>query len=101
MEDHDWEAGYARSLGVFLNGGAISEPGRRGEKVTDDSFLLLFNAHYEDLEFRIPQESFGPGWSTVLDTAVNGEEEEDGQVVRPGDAVTVCARSVRVLIAGE
>jgi isoamylase len=100
MEDQDWEAGFARSLGVFLNGDAISEPGRRGEKLTDDSFLLLFNAHYEDLEFQIPPESFAPGWSTVLDTAVNGGDEEE-QVSRPGDAVTVCARSVRVMIAGE
>jgi len=100
MEDSDWEDGFARSLGVFLNGEAITEPGPRGEKITDDSFLLLFNAHYEDLEFRVPDGDFAAGWTTVLDTASDGADEEE-RVLRPGDHVVVCARSVQVLIAGE
>ena len=101
MEDSDWEDGFARSLGVFLNGEAITEPGPRGEKITDDSFLMLFNAHYEDLEFTVPDGAFAAGWTTVLDTAADGGEDEEEQVRRPGDAVVVCARSMRVLIAGE
>src|SRR6202012_4688234 len=43
MTDNDWQTGYARSLTVFLNGEAITEPGPRGDTVRDDSFLLLFN----------------------------------------------------------
>ena len=45
MTDADWPAGYPRSLAVFLNGAAITEPGTRGEPVRDNNFLLLFNAH--------------------------------------------------------
>ena len=44
MTEDDWAAGYAKSLTVFLNGDAISEPDPRGERIRDDSFLLLFNA---------------------------------------------------------
>ncbi len=55
MTDGDWEAGFAKSLTVFLNGDAISEPDPRGERITDDSFLLMFNAAEHDVEFTIPR----------------------------------------------
>ena len=71
MTDEDWDAGFAKSLTVFLNGRAISEPDRRGERVQDDSFLLLFNASEEDLQFTVPPRRYGPRWSKVLDTAVS------------------------------
>ena len=70
MTDEDWEAGYAKSFGVFLNGLAIAEPDARGEQVLDDSFLLLFNGHHEPLPFTLPPARFGEAWETVLDTAV-------------------------------
>src|ERR1039458_724530 len=37
MTDDDWSAGFAKSLTVFLNGNAISEPDPRGERIRDDS----------------------------------------------------------------
>jgi isoamylase len=97
MEDSDWDAGFARSLTVFLNGDKISEPGLRGEKISDDSFLLLFNAHHEDLPFRLPPEYFGAGWSRLVNTA-DAEGEENGVVFEPGAQVSVAARSLQVLI---
>ena len=39
---------------VFLNGDAIAEPDARGERIIDDSFLLLFNAHHEAVDFALP-----------------------------------------------
>ena len=47
MTDQDWQAGFAKSLGVFLNGQAISDGTQHGEPIVDDSFCVLFNAHYE------------------------------------------------------
>jgi hypothetical protein len=41
MSDSDWEAGFARSVGVFLNGSGITDRDRRGRRITDESFLLL------------------------------------------------------------
>ena len=39
---------------MFLNGEEIAAPDARGERIVDDSFLLLFNAHHEDVEFTLP-----------------------------------------------
>ena len=72
MSDADWQAGFAKSLGVFLNGDAIPTPNERGERVVDDSFYIMFNAHHEALEFRLPPEAWGTRWTQVLDTFESG-----------------------------
>ncbi|MDX6285340.1 MAG: isoamylase [Frankiales bacterium] len=69
MSDEDWEKGYARSVMVFLNGQGIPTPDSRGERITDDSFLMLLNAHHEDLTFTLPPSEFGERWEVVLDSA--------------------------------
>ena len=45
MPPEDWDSGFGRSIGVFLNGDGIRGRDQRGQRITDDSFLLLFNAH--------------------------------------------------------
>ena len=59
MEDEDWETGFAKSLGVFLNGLALPDPDQRGHRLTDDSFLLLFNGDHEDVSFVLPGGDWG------------------------------------------
>ena len=68
MTDADWGASYAKSLAVFLNGEAISEPDPRGGKITDAKFLLLFNAHSNPITFTLPEASYAAGWEVVIDT---------------------------------
>ncbi|HEV2536620.1 MAG TPA: glycogen debranching protein GlgX [Streptosporangiaceae bacterium] len=72
MTDEDWGASYAKSLAVFLNGDAITEPDPRGGKITDDSFLLLFNTHSNPLMFTLPEAGYAAGWEVVIDTAHPG-----------------------------
>jgi glycogen operon protein len=99
----DWGSGYARSLGVFLNGGAITEPGPRGEAITDTHFLLLFNAHSEPVPFALPAADFGPAWEVVVDTAeppasagpANGSRPRQ----EPGSTLLVRDRAIVVLQA--
>ena len=69
MSDNDWNLGYARSLAVFLNGDSIPTPGPRGERVTDDSFLLLVNAHTEPVTFTVPDDLHDFAWQVVIDTS--------------------------------
>jgi len=69
MTDRDWNTGYARSLAVFLNGDAITEPGPRGDAVRDQSFLLLFNANREPVSFTLPDGRYRPGWEVLISTA--------------------------------
>jgi glycogen operon protein len=69
MTDDDWHAGYAKSIGVFLNGDAITEPDPRGRPIRDDSFLMLISAHSEPVGFTLPGPEYGERWELVLDTA--------------------------------
>jgi len=97
MTDDDWAVGFAKSLTVFLNGDAITEPDPRGERIRDDSFLLLFNASELDLEFTVPPERYGQQWAKVLDTALPLSAVPDAAAVKPGDAVPILSRSMQVL----
>ena len=63
-----FQASFARSLQVFLNGRGIATPDMRGVPVVDDSFLLLFNGHHDRLTFTLPPDAFGARWEVVLDT---------------------------------
>ncbi|AZQ74060.1 glycogen debranching enzyme GlgX [Streptomyces luteoverticillatus] len=96
MRDGDWQVAHARSLTVFLNGSAISEPGPRGEPVTDDSFLLMFNAHDRPLDFTVPVDH-GAQWQVVVDTARPEGVAADGPKVRAGERLTLVDRSLAVL----
>jgi isoamylase len=97
MTDSDWTAGFAKSLTVFLNGDAISEPDQRGQRITDESFLLMFNAAERDLDFTIPSAEFGEQWLSLIDTADPQPVPGDRLSVKPGDALTLTSRSVRLL----
>ena len=95
MSGGDWDAADAKSVGVFLNGDAISEPDERGQPVKDDSFLMLFNASHEDLEFTLPEQAYGSAWDVELDTAA--PMVEDRPPVKAGGSIGVEARSLLIL----
>ncbi len=98
MTPADWDSGFGKSLTVFLNGDGIPYKDPRGERVTDDSFLLCFNAHYEDLEFALPDGNYGAEWTVDLDTNTpTGARDDESAVVRAGTSTTVVSRSVLVL----
>ncbi|MET8948068.1 glycogen debranching protein GlgX [Streptomyces sp. NPDC004542] len=69
MTERDWQRPDAHSVGVFLNGDAIAERDERGRPVVDDSFLLLLNAYWEPVDFRLPGQAYGERWVTLIDTA--------------------------------
>ncbi|WP_372593747.1 glycogen debranching protein GlgX [Actinotalea sp.] len=94
MTDEDWSNGYAQAMQVFLNGSAIAEPDSRGERVLDDSFLLLYNAAAEPVEFTLPSEDFGGAWTCVLDT---DHTLDRGAELDAGATITVTGRSTLVL----
>ncbi len=97
MRQRDWQAAHAKSLTVFLNGSAITEPGPRGERITDDSFLLMFNAHADEREFTVPVDH-GRQWQAVVDTA-HPEAVADGGGIKAqaGDRLALPGRSMLVL----
>ena len=100
MSEQDWQAGFAKSLGVFLNGEAIPTLDDRGRRVVDDSFYLMFTAHSEPLEFVLPESKWGEQWSVTIDTnELPGgmDVDKSGRQLGAGEHVHVQAWSLVVL----
>ncbi len=95
MSEEDWGLGYAKSLGIFLNGATIPNPNPRGEPVTDDNFYIIFNAHYEPLDFILPGADWAELWVKELDTATGWLDTAES--LPAGARIEVDARSLVVL----
>src|SRR5262249_14543899 len=94
MAQRDWLRGDAHTLGVFLNGQEIPTRTERAEQLADDSFLLLFNAHYEPITFTLPARRFGLRWQTEISTA---DPEAEPEVLPARADVRVEGRSLVLL----
>lgn len=75
MSSEDWNKGFAKSLAVYLNGMAIPTLDDHGERVVDDSFLILFNAHSEAVRFTMPADLSELEWEITLYSATGLEPE--------------------------
>jgi glycogen operon protein len=96
MKPEDWDAGFGRSIGMFLNGNGIRGMDTRGQRVIDDSFLLLFNAHDEPMDWVLPPEEFAPAWRLVIDTSGVPDLPE---TIAGGGSVKVADKGMVVLQA--
>ena len=99
MTDSDWQAGYAKSVAVLLDGTAISEPDPRGDPVTDSKFLLLFNAGAEPITFTLPEPKAGGEWEVVIDTTIPRGLPPASDLL-PKAKVEVIGRATTVLMSG-
>jgi isoamylase len=98
MTDTDWHAGFAKALGMFVNGDGIATPDRWGRRITDDSFYLVYNAHWEPLKFRLPPVLSQRKWTRAFgsdDQTMQGQRKPIAAGRRfevPGRAVWVLQR---------
>lgn len=93
MTEEHWTQDFAKSLGVYLNGMGIRSVGPTGEKIVDDHFYIMFNAHHEPLECNLPSRRYGNNWLKILDTRTSNIEE-NGPRHKAGDKILVESRSV-------
>jgi isoamylase len=96
MSEENWSQGFAKSIGVLINGKAIAAPDLRGNPVEDDIFYVIFNAHYEPLSFVLPAAKKGESWEKVFDTSRAGFVDDQDKL-SDGKALVVDGRSVVVL----
>ncbi|MDR7252701.1 glycogen operon protein [Nocardioides sp. BE266] len=92
MADGDWESGQ-KSLGMYLNGDAINTRDSRGKPVTDDHFLLFFNAD-GPCEVTLPPAEYADAWDVLIDT---GGVADDRGTCAAGTTLPMGERSTLVL----
>jgi glycogen operon protein len=95
MQPEDWDSGFGRAVGVFLNGAGIRERDARGQSISDNHFIVLFNAGDDPVDFHIPAVEYSPRWDILVDTA---GERADVANIDPGSTVSVQAKAMLVLI---
>jgi glycogen operon protein len=94
MTEDDWESGFGRSIAAYLNGDGIPDMDARGQRVSDDSFLLCFSAHDEAIDFTMPGGEFCIAWEVIVDTM---SDDTHGKVVQAGEKVSVGPRALVLL----
>jgi len=94
MQPDDWESGFGRTIGMFLNGQGIQGVTQRGEPIVDKHFLVYFNAHTEAVEITLPTEERSPRWDLVVDT---NDGEVDGEPLEQGSVFSLGAHALAVL----
>ncbi|WP_236712050.1 glycogen debranching protein GlgX [Pseudomonas sp. EpS/L25] len=90
MGVEQWQDGSNKCMGILLDGRAQPTGIRR--KGADTSLLILVNAHYDVVDFTLPEVPMGEHWSLQLDT--NQPDLDAGDVFNFGDTYQVTGRSV-------
>ncbi|MFN2463614.1 MAG: glycogen debranching protein GlgX [Candidatus Dormibacteria bacterium] len=91
----DWNDDSLRSLGMLLNGDAITDRGPRGERIVGDTLGVILNSSEANQAFTMPHAG-RDRWEVVVDTA-RPREPQGSRYIGPGDQVAVTARSVVAL----
>ena len=98
MDMDDWQNTHAFSMMIYLNGSDIPEVDWYGNRMVDNDFILIFNAHYEPIMFTLPDERYGRKWQLVVDTHnPNGPELS----YEAGFMITAQSRSFLMLMSDK
>jgi len=99
MSDEHWTETYAKSLGVLLHGEGIHSRDDQGNKIVDDNFYLMFNGHFEPVDFILPEEKWGASWNKIVDTSLEEAiQEKSKKTLSAGSKITLDSRSIIILI---
>ena len=96
ITDDEWNSPGVKTLGLQLAGDAIDDLSPRGERIVDDTLLIILNADERPAGFVLPDHEVAKRWEVLLDTAhatpVAARGELDG-----GSLYRVTERAVVVL----
>lgn len=98
MDMDDWQNTHAFSMMIYLNGSDIPEVDWCGNRMVDNDFILIFNAHYEPIMFTLPDERYGRKWQLVVDTHNPDEPELSYEA---GFMITAQSRSFLMLMSDK
>jgi glycogen operon protein len=93
-----WGNQNALSLGYVLGGAAGEFFTRGGQRDIDESFLVMMNAYYGDLDFRFPRLPTRLIWEALVDTAEPTGIAKDGRLWQPGESYPLRGHSFALFI---
>jgi glycogen operon protein len=96
MAEDDWNNPYVRCVGLRLAGDAIDEVDERGNRIVDDTLLILLNAHHEPVRFILPAHRPRLRWELGLDTR-EATGKAPHRLIRGGEPYELEARSLALL----
>ncbi|MDE1156236.1 MAG: glycogen debranching protein GlgX [Acidobacteriaceae bacterium] len=97
LSDQVWNEPWSKTIAVMFNGRTLNQIDDEGEKIVDDSFLIIINAAPEGVEYVLPDPPNKTPWRQVLDTE---NIEDPFYETEVHDKVIVGGRSVRVYSDG-
>ena len=94
----DWNNPAALALGYVLSGaaGEFFTPG--GQRDIDESFLVMMNAHCEQIDFRLPVLASTMSWEPLVDTAEPTGRATETRLYAPGEIYRLQGRSFALFI---
>jgi glycogen operon protein len=95
LDEQDWTTPVTRCFGMRLAGDALDEVNARGQPITGDTLLVLFNAYHEPLAFVLPNHR-NCHWELALDTRFERGKPETPARIAPGKAFELEGRSLAV-----
>lgn len=98
MDMDDWQNTHAFSMMIYLNGSDIPEVDWYGNRMVDNDFILIFNAHHEPIMFTLPDERYGRKWQLVVDTH---NPNEPALSYEAGFMITAQSRSFLMLMSAK
>jgi isoamylase len=96
VTEEQWSEYSAKTLAIYMNGRGLKLIGAKGEKIVDGTFYLMFNAHSEALDFKLPPSKYATDWTKVLDTNIDLVNEESDKYA-PEQMLSVQAHSIVIL----
>jgi glycogen operon protein len=94
----DWGNGFALSFGYVLGGAAGEFFTTGGQRDIDESFLVMMNAYFGELDFRFPDLPTPLVWEALVDTAEPSGLAAGGRLWVPGESYRLQAHSFALFI---
>jgi isoamylase len=92
MSEENWKHDFAKALAVYLHGEDASPSQTDNRLSSPTNFYIIFNAHSEQLTFKLPDSRYGQRWTLMVDTS-NWKTSSD-KVFTAGEELHVPSRSI-------
>jgi isoamylase len=98
MRADDWKK-PTRRIAFLLGGDAIPSPDPRGQRIVDDSLLIVMNGEREDESFVLPERRWAEAWERVIDTEPDERRSRVSTLSVPaGESVELGPLSLAVFV---